>query len=122
MLPPSLVTRTISFKNVSSLVVRIHFFHIGYFKDGNRSLYTVDLLDDGPETIDNLNGIIDSVLILAKRLGQDDPEAIQIMFNLLLISDGAVSEAIHIQLGQIIKRNPKLFLELSPIFTEINRP
>ncbi len=85
---------------------------VGHYKDDNCNLYTVELLDNDPKMIDNLNGIIESVQRLAIRLAHDDPEAIQIMFNLLSISDGAASEAIHIQLGQIIKRNPTLFLEL----------
>ena len=85
---------------------------MGYHRSGNTSLYTVELLDDDPKTIDSLNSIILSVLRLAKLISEDDREAIQLLFNLLAISDGAAAESIDIQLGTIIKRNPKLFLEL----------
>ena len=84
----------------------------GYHMSGNRDFYTVQLIDDDPKTIDALDGIILSVLRLAKLLSKDDPKAIQLVFNLLQISDGASAESIHIQLGEIIKRNPRLFLEL----------
>lgn len=67
-------------------------------------------------------GLRKNFSILEKGVAQGDPLAVDIMFRLLNISDGAVTETICFVLGQSIPNHPRLFLQKALAYGAVEEP
>lgn len=67
-------------------------------------------------------GLRKNFSILEKGVAQGDPLAVDIMFRLLNISDGAITETICFVLGQSIPNHSRLFLQKALAYGAVEEP